>query len=104
MQTLTTEELLELAPEAVPLPHTTIRVVQMINRPETTADELAAVLEDDQALTARLLRVANSAYYGLPRQISSVAEAVVMLGLNTLRSLVLTASIGGGARTPVGRI
>ena len=95
MGPLTTDQLLELAPEAIPLPHTTVRLIQLINHPDSTVDELTAVLEQDQALSARMLRVANSAYYGLPRQVTSLHEAIVLLGRNALRGVVFTASVVG---------
>ena len=95
MSTITTDRLLELAPEAIPLPQTTVRIVQLTNQPDSSMTELAQVLEQDQALSARVLRVANSAYFGLPRQVTSIRDAVVLLGQSTLRSLVFTASVVG---------
>ena len=95
MGSITTEQLLESAPEAIPLPQTTVFLIRLLNQPESTVDDLTDVLEQDQALSARMLRVANSAYYGLPRQVTSLREAVVMLGRNTLRGLVFTASVMG---------
>ena len=87
--------LLEMAPDAVPLPATTMKIIKLIGDSSSSMQEVAAVMEMDQALTARVLRVANSAYYGLPRQVASARDAVVLLGQNTLRSLVFTASVSG---------
>lgn len=55
--------------------------------------EVARVVETDQAFTARVLRVVNSPFYGFTRQITSVTEAITMLGLNTLHQLLLTTSM-----------
>lgn len=95
MPSISTEKLIEMAPEAIPLPATTLQIIKLINDPRSTAEEVGGVLELDQALTARVLRVANSAYYGVPRQVASAKDAVVMLGHNTLRSLIFTASVAG---------
>lgn len=95
MPSISTEKLIEMAPEAIPLPATTLQIIKLINDPRSTAEDVGGVLEMDQALTARVLRVANSAYYGVPRQVASARDAVVMLGHNTLRSLIFTASVAG---------
>lgn len=52
---------------------------------------LAHRIAQDQGLSAKVLRVANSSFYGLPRKIGSIQDAVVVLGFNTVRSLVLSA-------------
>ncbi|RUM87253.1 MAG: HD family phosphohydrolase, partial [Thermodesulfatator sp.] len=57
------------------------------------APQIAAVIEKDQVLTGKVLRLVNSAFYGFPRRISTVANAIVLLGFNVIRTLVLTASI-----------
>lgn len=55
--------------------------------------ELVRKISRDQALAARVLRVANSAFYGFPSRIASISEAVVVLGFHTVRSLALAAGI-----------
>jgi len=55
-------------------------------------EDLARIIEKDPALTAEILRVVNSPYYGFPRKISSVAHAVVLLGMVNIRLIVLTVS------------
>ncbi len=84
------------------LPSIVTRLVQVVNSPDTSAEDAAGVIEKDPALTSKMLRLANSAFYGIPRTISSVSSAVVILGFNTIKSLVLSASVvrmfpsGGG--------
>lgn len=87
--------LVEMAPDAIPLPATTMKIIRLMNDASSTAGQVADVMETDQALTARVLRVANSAYYGLPRRVATARDAVVLLGHNTLRSLIFTASVSG---------
>jgi putative nucleotidyltransferase with HDIG domain len=59
----------------------------------TSAMDLAQVLSTDQALTAKLIRISNSAYYGFARRISTVREAVVMLGFKQVRQVSVGASM-----------
>jgi len=54
---------------------------------------LAYKITQDQGLSAKVLRVANSSFYGLSRKVSSIQEAVVVLGFDTVRSLVLSAGM-----------
>jgi HD-like signal output (HDOD) protein len=75
------------------LPAIVSRLIRVVNSPDTSADDAARLIQQDPALTAKMLRLANSAFYGIPRSISSVSSAVVILGFNTIRSLVLSASV-----------
>jgi len=65
------------------------RATALADDPRASASDLAAVIEVDPALTARVLRVTNSAFYGLSRQISTVREGVVILGFSAVRSLAV---------------
>lgn len=65
----------------------------MVTSPETSAREIASLIEHDEALTARVIRICNSAYFGLVRSIVSVPQAVAYLGMKTLYNLVLAGSI-----------
>ena len=79
--------------EIPPLPDVVVRVMRITRDPEASAQELTRVISQDQALTGNILRLCNSAYYGLPRVVSSLTQAVMYLGFHTVRSLVLTCSI-----------
>lgn len=61
---------------------------------------LAQLIEKDQSLSARTLRIANSSFYGMPRQVRTVADAIALLGFQTVRSIALAASVIG--RFPTG--
>jgi len=69
------------------------RVVSLINNPGSSASELEKVIKHDQVLTAQLLKMVNSAYYGFPRRITTVGQGIVILGYKALRELVLRISI-----------
>ncbi len=61
-------------------------------------DEIAKKIALDQVITAKVLRLANSARYGLPRQVASVDDAVVLLGFNALRTLVIASGVTGSTK------
>lgn len=75
------------------LPAIVTKLIQVVNSPDSSAEDAAKLIQQDPALTSKMIRLANSAFYGIPRSISSVASAVVILGFNTIRSLVLSASV-----------
>lgn len=75
------------------LPAIVSRLIKIVNSSDTSAEDAAKLIQKDPALTTKMLRLANSAFYGIPRSISSVSSAVVILGFNTIRSLVLSAAV-----------
>jgi putative nucleotidyltransferase with HDIG domain len=75
------------------LPSVLLRVNDLVNNPKTSALQLSRIILDDQALTARLLRLVNSPFYGFPRRIATVTEAVTILGFHPVRNLLMTASV-----------
>ncbi len=75
------------------LPVIAAQVMSLVENPKTSAQKLGRVITTDQALTSRILKLANSAYYGFPCKISTLNLAIVVLGFNTLKDLVLSISI-----------
>jgi putative nucleotidyltransferase with HDIG domain len=75
------------------MPTIAAKVMQIVNDPHSNAEDVAKFISRDVALTSKVLRLANSAFYGIPRTISSVNSAIVILGFNTIRSLVLSATV-----------
>ncbi len=79
--------------EEVPsLPAIVYKVMELVNSEKSSASDFEKVVAHDQALAARMLRMANSSFYSLSRKVSTISDAVVYLGHNTIRSLVLGAS------------
>ncbi len=74
------------------LPETVLRVMQITEDPKASIADVAKALVSDQALAARVLKLANSAFYGSSRRIGTVSDAVVILGMRTTRNLVMAAS------------
>jgi len=75
------------------LPTVVSRIIELVDNPRTSANSLARFISADQALTARILKLANSAYYGFPREISTVNMAIVVLGFNTVKDMGLSLSV-----------
>jgi putative nucleotidyltransferase with HDIG domain len=74
------------------LPHVVQRLAAMIGRPTVSTEEIGSIIEKDQVLAAKVLRLANSPFYGFPSRIGSVAHAVIVLGFNVVKGLTLCAS------------
>lgn len=80
-----------------PLPQVAQRILALGDG-TFSAHELAAIISTDQALTAKLLRLANSPYYGFARRITTARDAVVLLGFRSVRSAALTSCLMQTAR------
>ncbi|HOX26416.1 MAG TPA: HDOD domain-containing protein [Candidatus Krumholzibacteria bacterium] len=74
------------------MPHVASKVLELSSDPDTSAVALQQVIADDQAMTARILKIANSAMYACSRRIKTLSEAIVVLGFNSIRSLVVTSA------------
>jgi putative nucleotidyltransferase with HDIG domain len=78
-----------------PLPSVVLDLIASLGQEGLNAAQLAAKISRDQALTAKTLRLANSSFYGRGRQVHSVAEAITVLGLRTVRAVVMAAGLAG---------
>ena len=89
------EELLSMVDRMPAFPASVHRIIQLTSDVNCQARDLVRVIDTDPVLTMRILRVANSAYFGLQMKINSVQHAVVYIGLNSVKHLALaTAAIG----------
>lgn len=86
-------QLLEQVQELQPLPAIALRLISMADDGRFSAENLADTVRVDPALTLRVLRLANSPFFGLPRRITSLREGVVLLGFREVRSLALSACV-----------
>ena len=75
------------------LPITAAKVLEVCNNPEASPNDLNRVISMDLVLTGQVLKLINSAYYSLRHPISSLTRAIVMLGVNTVKNLVLSFAI-----------
>lgn len=86
-------ELLENIKELPTLPTVVAQIMMTLNEPTSSARDLERLVANDQSIAARLLKLANSAFYGLPGKVTSLGRAITLLGFNTVRSLVLTIGV-----------
>jgi len=86
-------KLLERVAELSTLPEVTQRILSLTEDPSSSARDLNEVLKHDMALSAKLLRVVNSAFYGLPGRVADVDRAIVLLGFQAVRNLAIAATM-----------
>ncbi|MHC4661181.1 MAG: HDOD domain-containing protein [Planctomycetota bacterium] len=75
------------------LPIVVLRLNELLRLPSTSAQDIGELLQQDPVISARTLRLVNSAYYGFPRKIASITRAIVILGFQKVRDLALTVSV-----------
>lgn len=76
------------------LPEVTSKIIAVVEDPKASASTLHKIVSHDPALVSRILKVVNSAFYGLPGQIGSIERAIVLLGLNAVKNIAVAASLG----------
>lgn len=84
---------LDLVNNLPTLPGVVQKIRTMVDSPTISAVDVGRVISSDQVLSARVLKLINSAFYGFPGRISSVSHGIVLLGFNVVKGLVLTASV-----------
>jgi putative nucleotidyltransferase with HDIG domain len=92
---MTATEIISQVKELPMVPETARKLVTMLNQPETHRDELIQTLRCDNVLTAKLLRVCNSAHAGLKDPVSSIDQAVLILGDHAIFRMVCAIGFGG---------
>lgn len=75
------------------LPTVVTRILNLVKSPESCAQDLEEILSKDQSLTTKVMRLVNSSFYGYAGKITTLKQAVVILGFETIRSIALTASV-----------
>ncbi len=83
---------LERAGNLPTLPGVIARIVEMVDSPQTSSRQLGEEIGKDQVLSAEVLKLVNSGFYGFSRPISTISHAVTMLGFDAVKSLVLSSS------------
>jgi HD-like signal output (HDOD) protein len=75
------------------LPTIAMEVVELVDNPKTSASSLGKVISTDQALTAKVLKIANSPFYGFPKKISTIDFAIIVLGFDALKEIIISLSL-----------
>jgi len=83
------------------MPATAARLMPLLQNPESSADEIEDILKYDPGLTANILKLTNSAYFGIPSRVSSVRQAIMLLGWKRLLQLVMTMCMSALMKRPV---
>ena len=85
--------LLETISDLPTLPTVYMRLNRLLQSPNSSATEIARIIESDQALSSKVLRLVNSSFFGFSRRVTQISHAVVLLGFNTVRNTVLSVSV-----------
>lgn len=75
------------------LPDIVTRIIKMVDSPDTTAVDIGNEISKDQVLSAKVLKLVNSGFYGFSQPIKTISHAMVLLGFNVVKSLVLSATV-----------
>lgn len=84
---------LEAIEELPALPTIIAEINELLGDPKTAAPQVAKIIMRDPSITAKVLKIVNSAFFGMPKTITSVNQAIVALGFNTVRSIVLCSAV-----------
>ena len=93
MNNINIDELVKGVGDLVTLPDVFIRINQLVEDPDSTLDDISKVVSQDPSFTVRLLRVANSPFYGFSSSIETVSRAVTLIGTSQVRNLALSTSV-----------
>ena len=91
--TLTPQLLAQEVETLFSLPDVALRLNELIDQPDTSTQDLVEVVQLDAAIAATVLRLANSAWYGLPSKVDTISRAITLIGQKALRDLVLSTSV-----------
>lgn len=94
MKKITVDEILQKVNHIPAFPATVIQLLKMIDNPEVKISDIKEVMKADEGLTVKLLRIANSAFYRGRREIKTIEDAVIVLGLRTVKSMIYTINVG----------
>ncbi len=85
------------------IPAVAVKIVDLVQRPDVSIDMLGETISADPALAARVLRTANSGFYGRARSVTRIRDAIIVLGLRTVKTLALGFSLVGDLRAHSGK-
>jgi putative nucleotidyltransferase with HDIG domain len=90
---MTPQEVIQNLGDLPPLPQVATRAIRISADSDTSSKQLQNLIRTDQALSAQLLRIANSAMFGRMREVATLTEAILTLGFSTARSVVIASSV-----------
>ena len=95
------QELVAKVKNLPPVPNAALRLVGLLDKPDTENDDIVQAIRYDNVLTAKLLRACNSPYFGFSEPVSSVDQAVLVLGHQQILHIVLTLAFGSTMAVPL---
>jgi len=95
MDVLSLEDTLSNVDNLPTLPQVAIRLLDLLNDPQSSVGDINQVMMQDPSLAATILRIVNSSYYGLRHHVSSLSHALSLLGYRAVKNVVLTAAASG---------
>jgi putative nucleotidyltransferase with HDIG domain len=87
------EKIIATTGDIPPMPLVATKVMQLIEEEKANAAEIAQLITTDPALAARIMKLSNSAFYGCQRKIQTLNSAIMVLGFNTMRSMVIAIAV-----------
>jgi putative nucleotidyltransferase with HDIG domain len=89
---ITPQELIANLGDLPPLPQVASQVLRVSADPDANAEDLRKVISTDQALTSQILKISNSAMFGMMREVTTLTQAIMTLGFSTIKSVVIASS------------
>ncbi len=86
-------EIVAFVGDLPPLPHVAAQAIAMVEDPDTTAGKLTNLLGQDTALAARVLKIANSAMFAMQREITTLNQAIMVIGFKSLKGIIVAATL-----------
>lgn len=86
------DKILKSTGDLPPMPHVAAEVMEKLGSEQTTPEDLNRVISQDQALAARVLRIANSSFYSASAKIKTLSHAIAFVGFNAIRAIVIAAA------------
>ncbi len=93
MSKLTLDYIVNKVEDIKVLPEIINKIIALTDDPDSTVHDIEKVILQDQVLTTKILRLANSAYYGYARKISTVSQATVLLGFQAIKGIALASTV-----------
>ncbi|MBM3302056.1 MAG: HDOD domain-containing protein, partial [Deltaproteobacteria bacterium] len=69
------------------------KILDLVEDQNSTIQELERAILSDQSITAKVLRLANSAFYGFPRKITTISKAIILIGFNSVKNIAIGVSV-----------
>ena len=85
----------QMVSDLPPLPHVAIQAMRLMENPHVTTSQISELISHDTALAARLLKISNSAMFARRAKITTLSQAILMVGFKTLKGIILAATLRG---------